>query len=309
MPCGRLRTGQARPSRKGRLFAALRRSGRDALVASGLCGVPGGALAASGLCDVPGGTRFRIDMHCSEVKSRTGHVKAIKNFTNLVANFAFLLDLLFFRVLSLLRTEFSFFPCLPQSSLCVSACSVLTNRRFFWKAASMTVWRGVFGGGGGTRRAVSERVARPRGGTGRYGRDKRGPPVWHRAISLRNSSAGSVRGVSARVLRAPGRQRESHAPARRDGADTAATSTALPCGAALFHFGTVPRGRYAACRRGSFARRPVVQLPPAWSALPRSSAACARRPILLSFTSSAGEPGLAGAWTFLLSRGEKGKTT
>ena len=159
---------------------------------------------------------------------------------------------------------------------------------------------------------------------------------------------------------APGRQRESRAPARRDGAvrprqarpsrvaprdftseqfrwvgtrrvgagpsragpsaresraravgwgGTAATNAALPCGAALFHFGTVPLGRYAACRRGFFARRPVVQLPPAWSALPRSSAACARRPILLSFTSSAGEPGLAGAWTFLLSRGEKGKTT
>ena len=105
MPCGRLRTGQARPSRKGRLFAALRRSGRDALVASGLCDVPGDpggtrlprpgsavfregracrvralrrsgrsgrdALVASGLRDVPGGTRFRIDMHCSEVKSRT----------------------------------------------------------------------------------------------------------------------------------------------------------------------------------------------------------------------------------------------
>ena len=35
----------------------------------------------------------------------------------------------------------------------------------------MTVWRGVFWGGGGgadaTHRAVSERVARPRGGTGR----------------------------------------------------------------------------------------------------------------------------------------------
>ena len=61
----------------------------------------------------------------------------------------------------------------------------------------------------------------------------------------------------------PGRQRESRAPTRRDGADTAATSAALPCGAALFHFGTVPLGRYAACRRGSFARRPVVQLPPA----------------------------------------------
>ena len=105
MPCGRLRTGQAHPSRKGRLFAALRRSGRDALVASGLCdvpGVPGGTrlsrpgsatfrafregracrvraprrsgrdtLVASGLRDVPGGTRFRIDVHCSEVKSRT----------------------------------------------------------------------------------------------------------------------------------------------------------------------------------------------------------------------------------------------
>ena len=192
-----------RAFREGRAcrVRALRRSGRSGR----------DALAASGLCDVPGGTRFRIDMHCSEVKSRTGHVKAIKNFTNLVANFAFLLDLLFFRVLSLLRTEFSFFPCLPQSSLCVSACSVLTNRRFFWKAASMTVWRGVFGGGG----------------------------------------------------HAPGRQRESRAPTRRDGADTAATSAALPCGAALFHFGTVPLGRYAACRRGSFARRPVVQLPPA----------------------------------------------
>ena len=69
----------------------------------------------------------------------------------------------------------------------------------------MTVWRGVFGWGGGTRRAVSERVARPRGGTGRYGRDKRGPPVWRRAISLRNSSAGSVRGVSAQSLRVPDR--------------------------------------------------------------------------------------------------------
>ena len=43
---------------------------------------------------------------------------------------------------------------------------------------------------------------------------------------------------------APGRQRESRAPMRRDGADTAATSAALPCGAALFHFGTVPLGRY-----------------------------------------------------------------
>ena len=125
MPCGRLRTGQARPSRKGRLFAALRRSGRDALVASGLCGVPGvpggtrlsrpgsaairegracrvraprrsgrsgrDALVASGLCDVPGGTRFRIDVHCSEVKSRTwsyqGHKGCLQIF---VADVVFL---------------------------------------------------------------------------------------------------------------------------------------------------------------------------------------------------------------------------
>ena len=40
---------------------ALRRSGRSGR----------DALVASGLRDVPGGTRFRIDMHCSEVKSRT----------------------------------------------------------------------------------------------------------------------------------------------------------------------------------------------------------------------------------------------
>ena len=58
---------------------------------------------------------------------------------------------------------------------------------------------------------------------------------------------------------APVHQRESRAPARRDGADTAATSAALPCGAARFHFGTVPLGRYAACRRGSFARRAVSE--------------------------------------------------
>ena len=173
-----------------------------------------------------------------------------------------MLDLLLVRVLSLLRTEFSFSPCLPQSSLCVSACSVLTNRRFFLEGSQHDgVERCFFGGGGGG---------------GRH---------------------------------APGRQRESRAPARRDGADTAATSAALPCGAARFHFGTVPLGRYAACRRGSFARRAVVQLPPAWSALPRSSAACARRPILLSSMASAGEPGLAGARMLLFSRGEKGKTT
>ena len=149
---------------------------------------------------------------------------------------------------------------LPQFSLRSSACSVLTNRRF-WRAASMRVWRGVFLVG------------------------------W--------MGGGHV----------PGRQRESRAPARRDGADTAATSAALPCGAALFHFGTVPLGRYAACRRSPFACRTVVQLPSARSALPRPSAPCAWRPILLSFTSSAGEPGLAGARTFLLFRGEKGKTT
>jgi len=176
----------------------------------------------------------------------------------------------------------------------------------------MAVWRGGFlvGWGRTPRAGPSARESRAHAaGRGGYGRDKRGPPVWRRAISLRNSSAGSVRGVSARVLRAPGRQRESRAPTRRDGADTAATSAALPCGAALFHFGTVPLGRYAACRRSPFACRTVVQLPPARSALPRPSAPCARRPILLSFTSSAGEPGLAGARTFLLFRGEKGKTT
>ena len=116
-------------------------------------------------------------------------------------------------------------------------------------------------------------------------------------------------GVGGGGRHAPGRQRESRAPARRDGADTAATSAALPCGAALFHFGTVPLGRYAACRRSPFACRTVVQLPPARSALPRPSAPCARRPILLSFTSSAEEPGLAGARMLLFSRGEKGKTT
>ena len=122
MPCGRLRTGQAHPSRKGRLFAALRRSGRDTLAASGLRGDPGGtrlprpgsatfregracrvralrrsgrsgrdALVASGLCDVPGGTRFRIDVHCSEVKSRTwsyqGHKGCLQIF---VADVVFL---------------------------------------------------------------------------------------------------------------------------------------------------------------------------------------------------------------------------
>ena len=172
-----------------------------------------------------------------------------------------MLDLLLFRVLSLLRTEFSFSPCLPQSSLCVSACSVLTNRRFFlggqpaWRCGEVFFWWGW--GADATRRSISERVARPRGGTGRirprqarpsrvaprdftseqfrwvgtrrvgagpsragpsaresrahaagrggYGRDKRGPPVWRRAISLRNSSAGSVRGVSAQSLRVPDR--------------------------------------------------------------------------------------------------------
>ena len=142
MPCGRLRTGQARPSRKGRLFAALRRSGRDALVASGLCDVPGGtrlsrpgsaafrafrerracrvrvlrrsgrsgrdALVASGFCGVPGvpggtrlsrpgsaaireGTRFRIDMHCFEVKSRTWSRQGHQEFRKFRSRLYFLI--------------------------------------------------------------------------------------------------------------------------------------------------------------------------------------------------------------------------
>ena len=134
-----------------------------------------------------------------------------------------MLDLLLFRVLSLLRTEFSFSPCLPQSSLCVSACSVLTNRRFFLEGSQHGgVERCFFGGGGGRmpRAGPSARESRARAaGRGGYGRDKRGPPVWRRAISLRNSSAGLVRGVSARVLRAPGR-----CPA----------STCLVCASTLF---------------------------------------------------------------------------
>ena len=36
-----------------------------------------------------------------------------------------------------------------------------------------------------------------------YGRDKRGPPVWRRAISLRNRSARLICGVSAREVPAP----------------------------------------------------------------------------------------------------------
>ena len=118
MPCGRLRTGQAHPSRKGRLFAALRRSGRDALVASGFCGDPGGtrlsrpgsaafregracrvraprrsgrdALVASGLCGDSGETRFRIDVHCSEVKSRTWSRQGHQEFCKSRVRFYFL---------------------------------------------------------------------------------------------------------------------------------------------------------------------------------------------------------------------------
>ena len=70
-------------------------------------------------------------------------------------------------------------------------------------------------------------AARPR-----YGRDKRGPPVsvCYRAISLRNRSGGSIRGVSVRGVRL------------RPGLGAAATSAALPHDAARFHFGTVPAG-------------------------------------------------------------------
>ena len=72
----------------------------------------------------------------------------------------------------------------------------------------MAVWRGGFlvGWGRTPRAGPSARESRAHAaGRGGYGRDKRGPPVWRRAISLRNSSAGSVRGVSAQSLRVPDR--------------------------------------------------------------------------------------------------------
>ena len=60
----------------------------------------------------------------------------------------------------------------------------------------MAVWRGGFfwwGGGRTPRAGPSARESRAHAaGRGGYGRDKLGPPVWRRAISLRNSSAGSV---------------------------------------------------------------------------------------------------------------------
>ena len=59
----------------------------------------------------------------------------------------------------------------------------------------MAVWRGVFlvGWGRTPRAGPSARESRAHAaGRGGYGRDKRGPPVWRRAISLWNGSAGSV---------------------------------------------------------------------------------------------------------------------
>ena len=78
------------------------------------------------------------------------------------------------------------------------------------------------------------------------GRDKRGPPVWPRCrgrgISRRNSSAGSIRGASAREVPAPPSARDIQAGSAQG---PAATSAALPCrrgaGDAGFHVGTVPK--------------------------------------------------------------------
>ena len=78
-----------------------------------------------------------------------------------------------------------------------------------------------------------------------------------RGISRRNSSAGSIRGASAREVPAPPSARDVQAGSAQD---PAATSAALPCRRGCkgrgFHVGTVPPGRYAARRRAKYPRRP-----------------------------------------------------
>ena len=108
---------------------------------------------------------------------------------------------------------------------------------------------------------------RPRRGTSKQG-PAQGPAATSaalpcgrgcrgRAISRRNSSAGAIRGASAREVPAPPSARDVQAgPAQ----GPAATSAALPCGRgagdARFHVGTVPPGRYVAVRRAKYPRRP-----------------------------------------------------
>ena len=93
------------------------------------------------------------------------------------------------------------------------------------------------------------------------GRDKRGPPVSprcrRRGISRWNSSAGSIRGASAREVPAPPSARDVQAgPAQ----GPAATSAALPCGRGCRGRGISRRNSSAGSIRGASARE--VPAPP-----------------------------------------------
>ena len=120
----------------------------------------------------------------------------------------------------------------------------------------------------GDTRRVGARSTRAALGAGRPsrpgagpGRDTRGPPVWprcrRRGISRRSSSAGAIRGASAREVPAPPSARDVQAdPAQ----GPAATSAALPCGRGCRGRGISRRSSSAGSIRGAAARE--VPAPP-----------------------------------------------
>ena len=134
-----------------------------------------------------------------------------------------------------------------------------------WEARSDATRRGRRGyfarqavGGRTCGRAVGGVLVE--GGAG-PGRDKRGPPMWprcrRRAISLRNSSAGAIRGASAREVPAPPSARDVQAgPAQIRPRQARPSRVAEGVGDARFHVGTIPPGRYAARRRAKYPRHP-----------------------------------------------------
>ena len=102
------------------------------------------------------------------------------------------------------------------------------ERGWGWNVAGVGTWLGRGRGWGGDVAGTCGRGRRPRRpapGAGRpaaprrgrrgYGRDKRGPPAWHRAISLRNARVPAPRHEAPQDEISPRNNLESRRAARR----------------------------------------------------------------------------------------------
>ena len=125
------------------------------------------------------------------------------------------------------------------------------RREYFARQAVGGVWAGPWQGGCGPMRCPAATSAALPCGRGCRGR----------AISRRNSSAGAIRGASAREVPAPPSARDVQAgPAQGPAQGPAATSAALPCGRGCRGRAISRRNSSAGAIRGASARE--VPAPP-----------------------------------------------